>query len=138
LKQQIPPEAIAAWERGDRLDAIRLLRERTGLGLKEAKEALESGSYRMASKAADIPANAAAEAARGNMIEAIRLTREATGLGLSEARDLVESALRRQAALHAPGRRLSPGEVPRSSRSMVYILLAAILLLLSMYYGFPR
>jgi hypothetical protein len=93
VKQQIPPEAIAAWDRGDRLDAIRLLRERTGLGLKAAKEALEYRSDRMAST-------------------------------LPEPRP-------------APTRRSAPGEVPRSSRAVVYTLAFAVLLLLFLSLGFP-
>ncbi len=38
----LPEAARSALERGEKLQAIRLLREATGMGLKEAKEAVES------------------------------------------------------------------------------------------------
>ncbi|WP_213953998.1 MULTISPECIES: ribosomal protein L7/L12 [unclassified Variovorax] len=37
----LPPEAIAAIDRGEWIEAIKLVREHTGLGLKEAKDAVE-------------------------------------------------------------------------------------------------
>ena len=39
--QQIPPDAIVALQRGDKIEAIKLTRERLGLGLKEAKDLVE-------------------------------------------------------------------------------------------------
>jgi hypothetical protein len=38
----LTPEVAAALQRGNMLEAIRILREQTGLGLKEAKDAIES------------------------------------------------------------------------------------------------
>lgn len=38
----LPPEALAALERGDKIAAIKIVRARTGLGLKEAKDAVEA------------------------------------------------------------------------------------------------
>jgi ribosomal protein L7/L12 len=37
----LPPEVLSALEQGNKIDAIRLMREKTGLGLKEAKEAVD-------------------------------------------------------------------------------------------------
>ncbi|MEJ8823069.1 ribosomal protein L7/L12 [Variovorax humicola] len=37
----LPPDAIAAIDRGELIEAIKRIREHTGLGLKEAKEAVE-------------------------------------------------------------------------------------------------
>jgi ribosomal protein L7/L12 len=37
---ELPPEAIAAIGRGRMMDAIKLIRERNGCGLKEAKDAV--------------------------------------------------------------------------------------------------
>lgn len=39
---EMPPEVIAALGRGHKIEAIKLLRESRGLGLKEAKEAVEA------------------------------------------------------------------------------------------------
>ena len=145
MKQQISPEVLAAWDRGDKIEAIRLLRSESGLGLKEAKEALESGSYSIdinpPGTFQGVPPQAAAEAAKGNLIEAIKLTRETTGLGLKEAKDLVESSLRGStgAAPRSLGRGLSPGEVPKSGLSTPFILLlvlGAVVALVYVYYGF--
>ena len=38
----IPPQVLAALERGNKIEAIRLLREASGLGLKDAKDAVEA------------------------------------------------------------------------------------------------
>lgn len=39
---EMPPEVLAALGRGHKIEAIKLLRESHGLGLKEAKEAVEA------------------------------------------------------------------------------------------------
>ena len=104
---QLPPEAIAALERGNLIEAIKIVRERTGMDLKSSKEAVERHANGGAG-AAGAPstwqegdwgrdatgagtAAALAALARGQKVEAVRLTREATGLGLAEAKRLVEA-----------------------------------------------
>ena len=117
---QLPPEAIAALERGNLIEAIKIVRERTGMDLKSSKEAVEryansgavaagapadwqegdwgrgeaaaeTGSGMQGNGPAAVPAAALAALARGQKVEAVRLTREATGLGLAEAKQLVEA-----------------------------------------------
>jgi hypothetical protein len=39
---ELPHEVTAALEKGDKIEAIKLLRKATGLGLKESKEAIEA------------------------------------------------------------------------------------------------
>ena len=39
--QSLPAEVVAALERGQKIEAIKLLRELRGMGLKEAKEAVD-------------------------------------------------------------------------------------------------
>lgn len=46
----LPPDAIAAIERGEFIEAIKHVREHTGLGLKEAKDAVDR--YRNGDRAA--------------------------------------------------------------------------------------
>ena len=115
----LPPEAIAALERGNLIEAIKIVRERTGMDLKSSKEAVErhvhsgggaagapagwqEGDWGRGESAAGpggmhgngpaaVPAAALAALARGQKVEAVRLTREATGLGLAEAKQLVEA-----------------------------------------------
>lgn len=38
---QLPPEAVAALNAGRKIEAIRIVREQQGIGLKEAKELVE-------------------------------------------------------------------------------------------------
>src|SRR6185295_4582144 len=95
---------------GDKkIEAIKRVRELTGLGLKEAKDYVEAlppvpleststsaatGAVRVATTsvvAADVEHEARAILARGNKIEAIKRVRELTGLGLKEAKDYVEA-----------------------------------------------
>lgn len=97
-KNELPPEAIAALARGQVIEAIRIVREHTGLGLKESKErvdryndgALVASDDLPDARNAAVPRAALDALADGNKIEAIRLTREATGLGLAEAKRLVD------------------------------------------------
>lgn len=117
---QLPPEAIAALERGNLIEAIKIVRDRTGMDLKSSKEAVEhyanggalatsaradwqegdwgrdeavadTGSGMQGNCTAVVPAAALAALARGQKVEAVRLTREATGLGLAAAKQLVEA-----------------------------------------------
>lgn len=89
--------------RGNKIEAIKLVRERTGMGLKEAKDYVESlpnatplseltsALPNAASSTDDADQELAALIARGNTIGAIKLVRERTGMGLKEAKDYVES-----------------------------------------------
>jgi ribosomal protein L7/L12 len=97
-------------EAGRKIDAIKIVRERTRLGLADAKalvEALESGAdgvdlslarqdvaQDVASAAIadpDLAAQLVLELAAGRKVEAIKLLRERTGLGLKEAKDAIEA-----------------------------------------------
>jgi ribosomal protein L7/L12 len=94
----IPPEARQAADRGDVIAAIRLTREATGLGLKEAKDAVDAyahgaPSQRVLVEPVQIPLGAVAALYQGNLIEAIRSTRQQTGLGLKASKEAVEDYL---------------------------------------------
>ncbi len=98
-------ERVAA---GDKIGAIKLLREATGLGLAEAKDVVEAVA---AGKAMPILSATAAPApppptgsaqevseqirtlAASSRIAAIRELREQRGLGLKEAKDLLDQAV---------------------------------------------
>ena len=86
--QTIPPEVKAAMDRGNKIEAIKLLRAATGLGLKEAKDAVEhleaSGSLAMAQQIATAPGSERIASAleQGNKLEAVRLYREQNRVGL--------------------------------------------------------
>lgn len=94
-------------EAGNKIEAIKLYRQFTGQGLKEAKDAVEaieagqsfsltftapqaaSGSPLAQNPAAILAVKALLQA--GNKIEAIKVYRQLTGLGLKEAKDAVEA-----------------------------------------------
>lgn len=149
----IPEEALKAWNNGRKVEAIKLLREQSKLGLAEAKNLLESmheGIPPMRD-AATIPPGLeqriAAELAQGHKIEAIKLLREACGLSLAEAKSRVDAAekglvldLRSEAP---PPRSASgsaaPGEVPRGSGLgwVVLAIAAAVAYGVWHYFGRP-
>lgn len=100
IDQQAQIEALLA--RDQKIEAIKLVREHTKLGLKEAKDyvdALERGEV-VATLPSAPPAppqlstseldTQVRSLARTNKIEAIKLVRQHTGLGLKEAKDYVE------------------------------------------------
>jgi ribosomal protein L7/L12 len=91
---------VALLARGSKLEAIKRVRELTGLGLKEAKDMVEAWDAGGAMPAVPAPtpatppadmAEARALALAGNKIAAIKRVRELTGLGLKEAKDMVEA-----------------------------------------------
>ncbi|MBS0429678.1 MAG: ribosomal protein L7/L12 [Proteobacteria bacterium] len=157
------PDAIAALERGDLIDAIKRTREATGLGLKESKELVERYAngdadvqavgaaddfdallHGRPTPASALPAVARAALQRGQVIEAIKLTREATGLGLKEAKDLVDAA--RTADGSVPGLASAgatfdplhePGRV-RSGGSRAALVVVVLLGLLLAWWLFGR
>lgn len=94
---EIPLEARAAADRGELIEAIKITRQVTSLGLKEAKEAvdahLQGATPNINRGDVQIPLQAVSALHQGNLIEAIRRTRGATGVGLKEAKEAVEQYL---------------------------------------------
>lgn len=41
----LPPTVVDALQRGDKLEAIKLMRQITGIGLEEAKDSVEASPY---------------------------------------------------------------------------------------------
>ena len=83
----------AALAAGEKIEAIKLLREATGLGLAEAKDAVERMEREPgegATPSPAVPPTVRAALMAGNKIEAIRLYREAMGGGLKDAKEAVE------------------------------------------------
>jgi ribosomal protein L7/L12 len=127
----LPSHVLDALERGSTVEAIKLLREATGLGLGDAKAAIDSHRsgepITLATHSGSLdslPPEVLAALRQGKKVEAIRLMRAKTGLGLKAAKDAVEQA-------HQPGPagavdQLSPGEVAKSGVGgwVVVVLLA--------------
>ena len=94
-------EAVRALlDRGNKIEAIKLVREQTGLGLKEAKDLVDAmGRGAPVSIVARTSSHASGSnlddearrlVATGNLIEAVKLVRAQKNLGLKEAKDYVE------------------------------------------------
>ena len=126
---QLPARVLDAIARGNTIEAIKLLREDTGLGLKEAKDLIDQHAR---GEAVSLPAQSTsfvlspavlAALHQGNKIEAIKLLREQTGMGLKEAKDAIDAAPRAPHRMRGGG---SPGEVPRGGKFAGVLLAAAI------------
>ena len=144
----LPTPVLDALQRGNLIEAIKLMRTAGGLGLQEAKHALEAyqrgkapsagrsapaSEFPKAMPGGTVPPSVVAALQAGNKIEAIRRMREQTGLGLKEAKDAVE--LYRQ--LHPQPDDPSPGEVRDSGRGLWWVVALAIAFLFG-YWIFRR
>lgn len=97
------PQRIAELiQQGKKLEAIKLLRETTGISLQEAKEQVEQLMAEIdtgtvpdagATDHATVPPDVLELARAGRKIEAIKRLREQTGIGLKEAKERVDAAL---------------------------------------------
>src|SRR4051812_10167619 len=100
---------------GRKIEAIKIYREQTGLGLAEAKQAVETLERQLrqeeaASVAVKMPGPGAADQTQqiiellfaGRKIEAIKVYRTQTGAGLKEAKDAVEN-LEAELRISSPG-----------------------------------
>jgi hypothetical protein len=128
MTDELPPEARLALERGNIIDAIKIVRDRTGLGLKESKDLVErhagqtpgephapAGGFggRMDGSPPVVPAAAAAALAQGRKVDAVKIVREATGLGLADTLKLIEGHLKGQrGGAGAPGGAFDPMAEP--------------------------
>lgn len=141
MPHQIPAAVHEALQRGEILEAIKHLREATGLGLKEAKdvvEALQKGgtvniSMEVKSETTTLSPEALAALQNGNKIEAIKLVREQMGLGLKEAKDVVEAVLR---SLNGERGFLTPAPAKGSGSVMGWLV--ALVLTALVVYGLSR
>lgn len=125
---------MAAIQRKNLLEAIRLLRQRTGLSLNEASQAIDaymSGKDVSITVTGAPPGMQAAQPSvtealmRGDKIEAIKRMREQSGLGLKEAKDAVESMGAGHKLAEQIGG-LSPGEVAPSGFNMLWVVVAVV------------
>jgi hypothetical protein len=161
----LPPEVVEAWRTGRKIEAIRLLREKTGAGLAEAKAAVEAleqaggkdatalnvkGSLpeviaALASLGA-VPPEVAEAWRRGDKMAALKWLREHSRTSAAVAK--MEASHGEAATLEAvrsagaklptrlPGHEtLSPGEVPRA-KAGPWLFVALALALLAVWVAF--
>ena len=134
-EHSLPQNVLDAIQRRNLIEAIKLLRQQTGLGLKEAKDLIDQQTAAHAAALSDfspeaLTPSAAAALKLGNKVEAIRLLHTETGIALKEARALVEANAERSRANPALP---SPGEVPRP-QGRIYWLIAAAVIVVIVYF----
>lgn len=117
---ELPPEAAAALARGEVMLAVKLVREATGVGLKEAHDAVRAHATGVPAASARSPGGfvfpdaAAAAVARGDFIAAIAQLREANPwLDLKSAKEAVDGLRRRDVA---PAKAAHRGAMPARPR----------------------
>lgn len=118
---QLPPEAAAAFARGDVVGAVKQVRQATGLGLKDAHDLVQAHAKAQATgpgpAQADgfvFPPAAAAAGARGEFVNAIALLRQANPhLDLKTAKEAVDHVGRGAAPVEGA---LKPGALPNQPR----------------------
>lgn len=96
MSAPIPAPIASLWRHNDKIAAIKRLREETGMGLAEAKHALESqldvdDGLEPPREGAELRAAIETALAGGDKIVAIKLLKDATGIGLKDAKDRIES-----------------------------------------------
>lgn len=129
----LPEAAIAALRDGSVIEAIKIVREQTGLGLKEAKDAVDahmagSTAQHATSETASIPLPAIGMLEAGNLIGAIKATRAGTGLGLKDAKLTVEQHLEAHPAIRE--RFKAAAAIKRSEVIRIAVAIGAILVAL--------
>jgi ribosomal protein L7/L12 len=141
----IPQEAKALADRGEFVEAIKVMRERTGLGLKDAKdtidayrrnpqffrsdepeEPLEQTELPAEPVEVSVPPAAVVELQRGRLIDAIKATREANpGLGLKDAKETVEAYLESNPATEREFKASSSESFRRVAGNWLFVLAVA-------------
>ncbi|MES9538622.1 ribosomal protein L7/L12 [Actinomadura sp. NPDC000600] len=114
MKQPVPyviPEArekaIALVAGGDMIPAIKLIRQVTGLGLKEAKDYVDGlkGEAYARSVPVDVQAKARALIAEGRGKDAVKLVKRETSLGTRGAKEYVDAVRAGWVPAEPPGER---------------------------------
>ena len=134
----LPDSVLDALREGNNIEAIKRLRESTGLGLAEAKGAIDhhlrgnspaprnSLQFESLSPAASnsaLPSAVTDALRRGNKIEAIKLLRAHTGLGLKEAKDAIDAS---EPGVMGKKGKLGRGEVARSGNALGWTLVIVV------------
>ena len=128
-KPALSEPARAALAAGKMLEAIRIVREDSGLGLRGAKELVEAHAAGRAESrstqdaaSTDLPLAAIAFLEQGQMIAAVRAARAHSGIGLKDAKDRVDRYL----AEHAGTRQRFQNRVATERARWRSLILAAL------------
>ena len=107
VQQTIPAEAVDQLAQGRKIEAIKTVRKKLGLGLKQAKElveAYEQGALVSESIAnfhheqVELPGAAIKALRKGRLVDAVKHVRKHSTLGLKDAKDQVANQSRLETA----------------------------------------
>jgi len=138
---QLPGQVVAALMRGDRAQAVRLLREAGGHGLQETLAAVQTWSAHQPGEATTVDLHAIRAALqKGNVIDAIKHLREANpAMDLQSAKTAIDAmrhgttaqtaadAVRKRAVSATATRPPTVAEGDRGGYAVVLLVLAAAL-----------
>jgi ribosomal protein L7/L12 len=127
----LSPEAKAALAAGNKIEAIKILREQTGLGLAAAKDIVDRAERGADPRAGTVglrdgklPLAATVALQHGNKIEAIRIVRREANLDLKDSKDAVDAAIAADPALQPMFAKLG---APRRRRAWLWLATLAII-----------
>ena len=136
MSNQLPVDALSALSRGDKIEAIKIIREESNSSLKEAKDLVERYLVDPLSVAAPaspadlvsepLPMAAVTALYNGSKIKAIRLVRETKGIGLKDAKEIVEQYLSDQPAVR---NRLQSIQAEAGRRLLIWLIVIAMLVI---------
>jgi ribosomal protein L7/L12 len=139
-KFKVSPNIAEQLKKGNKIEAIKLLREENGIGLKEAKELIDNildnktlpEVNTQTQENYSMSYNVLNHLRAGKKIDAIKALRQETGLGLKDAKDAVEKVL-----LENPEVKLRyDAEAKRGVISFLSFAAVVILIVLLIYYFF--
>jgi len=134
-----PRAALEALNAGNKIEAIRILREATGLDLREAKEAVErrlagqSPVLPRQPRAGDtdaLPLAAVAALQSGKFVEAVRIVRETRRVGLKDAKEAVDRYIASEPLLRS---RIEAGRAERRRNALLWGIALALIAGLVVY-----
>jgi ribosomal protein L7/L12 len=138
MNHNLEQSVIDALNNSGQIKAIKLLRELRGIGLKEAKEAIDT--Y-LAQKSTSSDGNAKPpksdnleqvvieQLKKNGQVAAIKILRKLRGIGLKEAKDIIDSFLS-----HHPNFQYAKTS---SVNSMVFMMIIGLVLLLTYTFNKP-
>lgn len=99
ISAEILQEALSLIANHQKIAAVKLIIDRTGCGLKEAKDyvdELQADVQVSAIGTANLNEQLLAILSKGNKLQAIKCYKDATGAGLAESKDYVEKLMQNQ------------------------------------------